>query len=51
MSIMLSNTMQHKLIFGGDQLTVAHVRGAQVAMCNGSTPLQRLEGLISIIHD
>ena len=51
MSIMRSNTMQHKLIFGGDQLTVARVRGAQVAMCNGSTLLQRPEGLIPIIQD
>ena len=50
-SISRTNTVQHRLIFGGDQLTVARVRGAQLAMCNGSTPVQRLEGLIPVIQD
>ena len=50
-SVRRTDTLQHRLVFGGDQLTVARVRGAQLAMCNGSTPVQRLEGLIPVIQD
>ena len=46
-----SNISQHKLLLGGDQLTVARVRGAQIAMCNGSNPVKRLEGFIPVIQD
>ena len=31
-SVIKTDTVQHRIVFGGDQLTVAHVRGAQLAM-------------------
>ena len=46
-SITRTNTVQYRLI--RIQLTVAHVRGAQLPMCNVYTPVQRLEGLIPVI--
>jgi len=46
-----SNVLQHKLLLGGDQLTVARVRGAQTAMCNGLNAVKRLEGFVPIIQD
>ena len=33
----------HRLLFGGDQLTVARIRSAQKHMCNADTPIKRLE--------
>ena len=45
------NTLQHKILFGGDQLTFAHVRGAQIAMSNASNSVKRLQGLIPVIQD
>ena len=42
---------QHKLLLGGDQLTVARVRGAQTAMSNGTSPNIKLEGFIPTIQD
>ena len=42
---------QHKLLFGGDQLTVARIRGAQTAMCNATDSHMKLEGFIPTIQD
>ena len=42
---------QHRIILGGDQLTVARTRGAQVAMTNAHTPSQKIDGLIPIVQD
>lgn len=42
---------QHKLLFGGDQLTVARIRGAQTAMCNATNSHMKLEGFIPTIQD
>ena len=42
---------QHKLLFGGDQLTVARIRGAQTAMCNATNSRMKLEGFIPTIQD
>lgn len=38
-------------LLGGDQLTVARVRGAQKLRCNEFTPADRLEGLILFSQD
>ena len=38
-------------LFGGDQLTAAHIRGAISICANHSTTLQRLEGLIPTVED
>ena len=43
--------MLHKKLFGGDQLTAARVRGAQLAMGNSKTALKRLDGVIPVIED
>ena len=43
--------LQHKLLLGDDQLTVARTRGAQMAMCNAKTAEKRLEGFIPTIQD
>lgn len=42
---------QHKLLFGGDQLTVVRTRGAQTAMYNATNPHTKLEGFIPTIQD
>lgn len=41
----------HSLLFGGDQLTAACVRGAQEGKCNSVTASKRFEGLIPVIED
>ena len=46
-----SVVLQHKLLLGGDQLTVARTRGAQMAMCNARTADKKLEGFIPTIQD
>ena len=43
--------LQHKLLLGGDQLTVARTRGAQMAMSNAKTADKKLEGFIPAIQD
>ena len=45
------DVLQHALLLGGDQLTVARIRGAQIAMCNGSNAVKSLEGFIPVIQD
>ena len=41
----------HPLLFGGDQLTAARIRGAQEGKCNSITASNRFEGLIPVIED
>ena len=41
----------HKILFGGDQLTAARIRGAQAAKCNSVTCAKRFDGLIPVIED
>ena len=41
----------HKTLFGGDQLTVARMRGAQAAKTNSITPTGRMEGFEPVIED
>ena len=41
----------YSLLFGGDQLTAARVRGAKQGRCNSVTASNRFEGLIPVIED
>ena len=41
----------HSLLFGGDQLTAARIRGAQEAKSNSVTLTKRFDGLIPVIED
>lgn len=41
----------HKKLFGGDQLTAARARGAQLAMSNSKTAMKRFNGVIPVIKD
>ena len=45
------NTLQHKVLFSGNQLTFARVIDAQIAMSNASNSVKRLRGLIPVIQD
>ena len=40
-----------EILFGGDQLTAARIRGATSIRANHPTALQRLEGLILTVED
>ena len=40
---------QHRIVFSGDQLTVARMMGAQVAITNAHTPSQKINGSI-LLH-
>ena len=44
-------SMVHPVLFGGDQLTAARIRGAQEAKCNSVTASKRFDGLIPVIED
>ena len=41
----------HSVLFGGDQMTAARIRGAQEAKSNSITPSKRFDGLISVTED
>jgi len=41
----------HKKLFGGNQLTAARIRGAQMAKSNRKTALNRLDGVIPVVED
>ena len=41
----------HRILFGGDQLTVARARGAQRIRVNSTSPEAKLEGLIPCVED
>lgn len=41
----------YRLLFGGDQLTVARANGAKKTRKNSTSPCKRLEGLIPCIED
>ena len=45
------SSVLHNILFGGDQLTAARVRGAQLAMSNSKTAIKRLEGVTPVIED
>ena len=50
-SVQIPKALFHKILFGGDQLTVARARGAQRIRMNSMSPQTRLEGLIPCIED
>ena len=39
------------VLFGGDQLTVAHARGAQTVLGNSHNESDCLEGLVPVVED
>ena len=41
----------HRILFGGDQLTVSRSCSAQGARCNDDQPVQRLDGLVPVTED
>lgn len=41
----------HRILFGGDQLTVCRSRGAKSARCNDDQPVERLDGLQPVVED
>lgn len=47
----VTKAVMHKIIFGGDQLTVARMRSAQRSRLNGETPLAKLNGLVPVAED
>ena len=45
------DTRFHKILFGGDQLTVARMRGTQALRDTQDKPVDRLEGVIPVAED
>jgi len=45
------NVVPHPILFGGDQLTAARVRGAQDAKCNSTSSDKRFDGIVPVIED
>ena len=41
----------HRILFGGDQLTVCHARGAKFARANDDLSDERFDGLIPVTED
>ena len=41
----------HKILFGGDQLSVARARGAQMERKNEDRPTRQLRGLVPVVED
>lgn len=40
-----------KILFGGDYLTAAHIRGMQALRATEDKAIDRLEGVISVVED
>jgi len=49
--IEVDNTQFHPILFGGDQLTVARIRGAQTLRDTQDNPVDRLEGVRPVVED
>lgn len=45
------DTSFFKVFLGGDQLTIARIRGAQAMRASHDGPVDRLEGVIPVIED
>lgn len=45
------DTRFHKILFGGDQLTVARIRGTQALRDTQDKPTDRLEGVSPVVED
>lgn len=50
-SITIDNTQFFSILFGGDQLTVARIRGTQALRDTHETPIERLQGIVPVIED
>ena len=50
-SIEFDDTRFFRILFGGDQLTVARARGAQSLRATRDSAKERLEGLCPVIED
>lgn len=44
-------TIFHKILFGGDQLTVARARGSQLDRVTSDTGANQLQGIIPVFED
>ena len=49
-TVVQSHSKVHRILFGGEQLTAARIRGAQEAKCNSLTSTKRFDGLIPVIE-
>lgn len=49
--VTFDDTKFHEILFGGDQLTIARARGAQVMRSTHDSAVCRLEGLVPVIED
>ena len=50
-NISFDDTRFHEILIGGDQLTVARVRGAQAIRDTHDKRVDRFEGLIPVVED
>jgi len=50
-NIELEDNIFHRILIGGDQLTVARCRGSTAARSDHRTALERLEGLKPVCED
>ena len=46
-----NNTRFHQILFGGDQLAVARIRGTQALRDTQDKPTDRLEGVSPVVED
>ncbi len=44
-------TQFHSILFGGDQLTVARMRGTQILRATEETAVKRLQGILPVVED
>lgn len=49
--LLLMTPIFFRILLGGDQLTVAHVRGTQALRATEDKAIDRLEGIIPIVAD
>lgn len=47
----IDNTRFFKILFGGDQLTVARARGTAALRATHDRPVDKLDGIIPVIED
>ena len=50
-TLTIDNTQFFPILFGGDQLTVARVRGTQALRVSHDSPVDCLEGVVPIVED
>ena len=49
--VVFEHTRFHSVLFSGDQLTVARIRGTQTLCDTQDKAIDRLEGVISVVED